>query len=59
MTRRRITITLTDAQYHALIDAWAYRDAEDEGNADADRGRGRARENAFSKIRDAWNGRAR
>jgi len=59
-TAKTITLTLTKAQYEALADAVAYRNAEDEGKGGFEldpvrRGTNKARDNAWSKLRQAWN----
>lgn len=57
MSGRKITVTLTEAQYDALADAIATRDAEDEGREDMTPslvGAARARRAAWAKINAAW-----
>lgn len=59
MIERVVMLRLTDAQYHAMIDAYCYRDSEDEGLAPGQndahrRGLAKARENGFQKLIRAW-----
>ena len=70
MTRRTITVTLTEAQYEAILSAMTDSEAMDADytfwNGDAETAMPRkrqqliqARENAWSKIREAWHAKAR
>lgn len=60
-TSRRLTLVLSEAQFNALADAIAVRDAEDEGRVldSHQRGSALARQNAWQKLRAAWYGASR